>query len=175
MIVAFVASLSLQQKCDPAAHGPPCSTLQQPCSSLINKWGFYQPRVFCHFLPADVWQPRRARAASETLFCGATAVCSAARCWFLGVGAASSLIGRQYPYYLTCELINFYTLQSGYFAWSVVLLVVAGAVTPVRVAADVSTERGPRPDTAQPSSRKLADREARRRLNNSATLVPQID
>ena len=48
-------------------------------------------------------------------------------------------------------------------------------MTPVRVAADVSTERGPRPDTAQPSSRKLADREARRRLNNSATLVPQID
>ena len=128
LIVAFVVSLSLQQKCDPAAHGPPCSTLQQPCSSLINKWGFYQPRVFCHFLPADVWQPRRARAASETLFCGATAVCSAARCWFLGVGAALSLIGLQYPYYLTCELINFYfyTLQSGYFAWSVILLVVSG-------------------------------------------------
>ena len=89
-------------------HMDQWTTLQHPCSSLINKWGFYQPRVFCQFLPADVWQPRRARAASETLFCGATAVCSAARCWFLGLGAASSWSAAisKYPNYLTCEQIS---------------------------------------------------------------------
>ena len=110
-------------------HMDQWTTLQHPCSSLINKWGFYQPRVFCQFLPADVWQPRRARAASETLFCGATAVCSAARCWFLGLGAASSWSAAisKYPNYLTCEQINVYILRlSGYFAWSEILLLVAG-------------------------------------------------